>query len=271
MHYKDKEIQLQYQGFSVTKPLWINTLNNTIQITDLQRTNAFLPKELLNSNLRLGKLVEQFVFYQLSANQNIEIILENIQIQDGNITVGELDTILLQNNIPVHLEIVYKFYVYDPSVGTTEMEHWIGPNRRDSFNEKYQKLVEKQLPLLYHEKTRELLAQHNLDINTIQQKVYFKAQLFPHLNHLDKEFPLINNDCIAGFYIHQDELIQFKECKFYIPSKHNWLVIPHTNVKWLNFDNFKADLSLFLEKMNSPLCWIKKRNGELLKVFIVWW
>ncbi|CAM1343497.1 DUF1853 family protein [Tenacibaculum amylolyticum] len=271
MHYKDKEIQLQYQGFSITKPLWINTLNKINQFTDLQLINTFKPKVLLHDNLRLGKLVEQFIFYQLAANQNIEIILENIQVQNGNITVGELDGIILQNNIPIHLEIVYKFYLYDATVGTAEMEHWIGPNRRDSFNEKFQKLRKKQLPLLYHEKTRELLAHHDLDVNTIQQKVYFKAQLFPHLNDSNKEFPLINNDCISGFYIYLKELAQFKECKFYIPTKHNWLVIPHTNVKWLNFDAFKADLSIFLEKTISPLCWMKKPNGTLLKLFVVWW
>ncbi|MFY7669962.1 DUF1853 family protein [Tenacibaculum sp. MEBiC06402] len=271
MHFSEKELTLQYQGFCQSKPLWINYLNKELQQFDFQKTCNTEFKVKINSKLRLGKLVEQFVFNEFSFDASIEILLQNIQIQDEKITIGELDCILLQNKKPVHLEIVYKFYLYDKSVGETEIEHWIGPNRKDSFIQKYCKLIDKQLPLLYNPKTAETLKEHNLDVNEIEQKVYFKAQLFPHLNELNDEFDLINNDCIEGFYIYKDELKDFKNCKFYIPTKHNWLAIPHVNVSWENFDNFSRAVSECLEEKYAPLCWLKKSNGIISKFFVVWW
>ena len=37
----------------------------------------------------------------------------------------------------LHLELVYKFYLYDKNLGEKEIERWIGPNRSDSLLEKY--------------------------------------------------------------------------------------------------------------------------------------
>jgi hypothetical protein len=271
MHQSKKELLLQYQGFCQSKILWTNCLNKKLQQFDFHTycDNEFEVK--LNSKLRLGKLVEQFVFNEFSFDSSIEVLLENIQIQDEKITIGELDCILLQNKKPVHLEIVYKFYLYDKSVGETEIEHWIGPNRKDSFIQKYRKLIDKQLPLLYHPKTVEILDKYNLNVNEIEQQVYFKAQLFPYLSELNNEFDIINNDCIDGFYIYKNELDKFKSCKFYIPTKHNWLVIPHTNVDWINYENFFFTVSESLEQKNAPLCWLKKPNGVISKFFVVWW
>lgn len=271
MTFKEKELQLQYQGFLATNFLWKGMLNEQLLNSDY----TFFEKEQfalsINQKLRLGKLVEKFVINQLSAYKNIEVLLENIQIQDEKITLGELDCILLENDIPIHLEVIYKFYLYDNSVGNSEIEHWIGPNRRDSFDMKYDKLVRKQLPMLYHTKTQELLRRKNIDTEKIIQKVYFKAQLFPHLNDIDKNFPLINNDCISGFYIYSNELSQYNNCKFFVPTKHNWLIQPHSNVNWLNFEEFSKQSSVFLEEEYAPMCWMKKPNGMIFKFFVVWW
>ena len=85
-----------------------------------------------------------------SKDKEIKILAENVQIQNEKTTVGEIDCILTTAKKPVHLEIIYKFYLYDKSVGTNELEHWIGPNRRDSLVSKLNKLKDKQLPLLYN-------------------------------------------------------------------------------------------------------------------------
>ncbi len=271
MYFNKKELQQQYQGFCESKSLWKNTLSNIIQNIDFHIFYTNLFKLKLESKLRLGKLVEQFVFNQFLGDDSIEIIVENLQIQEDKITIGELDCILLKDKKPIHLEIVYKFYLYDKTIGTSEIEHWIGPNRRDSFYLKYEKLINKQLPLLHHPKTKEVLKEYNLKAEDISQKVYFKAQLFPHLSELDTTFPLINNECISGFYIYEEELKQFDDCKFYIPTKHNWLIQAHSNVDWLSFENFKTQLNEYLEQKNAPLCWLKKPNGVIFKFFVVWW
>ncbi|MCF2874239.1 MULTISPECIES: DUF1853 family protein [unclassified Tenacibaculum] len=272
MDKKSKDLLLQYKGFLETPFLWYGKgVFDFIQFENLNtKTTSF--NSQITQKLRLGKLVERFVSFYLQQNHNIKILTENLQIQDQKRTTGELDCILLKKGKPIHLEIIYKFYLYDSNVGNTEIEHWIGPNRRDSLHQKLTKLKEKQLPLLYSKECATYLQDLNLSAHEIEQQIYFKAQLFTHLKSYNKdEFPIINNECIAGFYIHANELEQFKDSKFYIPNKHNWLVVPHTNINWLNFDDFTSKLQIYLDEENAPLCWLKKPNGELFKFFVVWW
>ena len=68
--------------------------------------------------------------------------MKNYQIQNKKTTVGELDFILQKNHSPIHLEVIYKFYLYDDTFGNSEIEHWIGPNRNDNLVKKLTKLKE---------------------------------------------------------------------------------------------------------------------------------
>ena len=111
----------------------------------------------LPENLMLGKRVERFFSYQLKSQKRFTILKENIQIYNDKITIGELDCLLLENHKPKHVEVVYKFYLYDHSVGKTELEHLIGPNRKDTLTQKIEKLKLKQLPLLHKIETHEIL------------------------------------------------------------------------------------------------------------------
>lgn len=262
--------QLQFEGFLATEPLWLKRLNNLDQFV-LPKQNTTAVDFFNDKNLRLGKWVERLVSFELSQFDEIEILAENIQIQDDKITLGEIDCILSYNNQPIHLEIIFKYYLYDKSAGNAEIERWIGPNRRDSFIQKVDKLSKKQLPLLYHPKTEPYLNELKLSSETIKQHVYFKAQLFVPLADFGNKFPVINNNCIQGFYIYFNDLQMFNDCKFYIPNKHDWLIIPHTNVNWLSYNTYVDVLQNYLDHKNAPLCWLKKRNGELFKFFVVWW
>ena len=268
---KQKSIQLQYEGFLNTPFLWLQVPIKGLTQCQIKDSKTTIFNNALAGNPRLGKLVERFVSHQLQQDDTIEILIENIQIQNNKITLGELDCLLLQNKQPIHLEIIYKFYLYDPSVGTTEIEHWIGPNKKDSLHQKLDKLINKQLPLLYHSKTAPLLNSLSLSAEKIQQQVYFKAQLFVPLKDYGITLPLINNNCVVGFYIPYIDINLFSDGKFYIPTKHNWLVTPHINIAWLTFNHFKTDLLEFINNERAPLCWLKKPNGELFKFFVVWW
>ncbi|TMM31262.1 DUF1853 family protein [Polaribacter aestuariivivens] len=270
MHQKTTKIQNRYDGFLQTSSLWTDTAVYGLRQFYIENTSVKINIEI-NDKLRLGKYIERFVSFQISQENNLEILAENIQIQQEKRTLGELDCILLNNGKPIHLEVIYKFYLYDASIGTLEIEHFIGPNRKDSLIEKLKKLKEKQLPLLYSKECLSFLKTINLKSSEIEQQVCFKAQLF--LPFLDKNIHLkeLNNNCVIGFYINTKELHQFKYCKFYIPNKKDWLLIPHTNVNWLNFDDFKEKSTEYLERKFSPLCWLKKENGEIEKFFLVWW
>lgn len=263
-------IQKRYEGFLNTPYLWkADTVFNLNQFELRSQISKF--NYPIDSRLRLGKYIERFVSFELTQHEDVSVLAENIQIQKDKTTLGEIDCLLLKDNKPIHLEIIYKFYVYDPSVGTTEIEHLIGPNRKDSLLQKLAKLSQKQLPLLYSNECKPYLNKLGLKANTISQYVYFKAQLFLPITSPSIEFKSLNHDCIVGFYINPVQLDQFKDCKFYIPQKKDWLVKQHFQVDWLNYEQFKNITNNYLEKQYSSLFWLKHKNGQIKKMFLVWW
>ncbi len=218
------KLQKRYKGFIQTPFLWHgNSIENLQQFEIFSKTVKI--DISIDENQRLGKYVERLVAFELAQHKHLSILVENLQIQKNKITLGELDCLLLKEGTPIHLEIIYKFYLYDDSVGTTEIEHFIGPNRKDSLIEKLNKLKHKQLPLLYSKACQPYLDTLNIQKKDVCQYVYFKAQLFlPFLNQ-NMQLNLLNNDCVTGFYITKNEIKEFKDCKFYIPNKKDWLVL----------------------------------------------
>jgi hypothetical protein len=270
MQQTTKIIQKRYEGFLQTACLWIGKA--VCELEQFEITPKFIKIDLeIDEKLRLGKYIERFVSYQLAQENGIKIISENIQIQQNKITLGELDCILLKDEKPIHLEIIYKFYLFDSTIGTSEIEHFIGPNRKDSLIEKLNKLKEKQLPLLYTSECLTYLKTINIKVDDLTQQVYFKAQLFIPFSAENIVLKKLNNACIVGFYLNRNELHQFTDCKFFIPNKKDWLLLPNQNVNWLNFHHFTEKATAYLEREFSPLCWMKKENVELHKFFLVWW
>lgn len=271
MSFNNNHLQRQYEGFLNTPLLWegVDLMGLNQLLLPKKPISHFVLKE--QPNLRLGKRVEDFVFFELSTHKHIKILLKNTQIQHQKQTIGEIDCILQQNQFVIHLEIVYKFYLYDPTYGHTEIEHWIGPNRKDTLVKKLNKLKEKQLPLLHNVHTKNVLESLNLKAEAIKQQVYFKAQLFvPYRVEFD-DFRVINMACIVGFYIHFKEIHEFQNCKFFIPDKIDWLQDVQNQVDWLNFNRFHEKIEVLIQQKTAPLCWIKFPKGRLLKFFVVWW
>ncbi|APY10611.1 hypothetical protein BWZ22_04875 [Seonamhaeicola sp. S2-3] len=263
-------LQKRYEGFLKTPVLWQNNVVLNLQQFEIETTTNNININV-DDKLRLGKYIERFVSFELQQQNNISILAENIQIQQNKITLGELDCLILKNDTPIHLEIIYKFYLYDETVGNTETDHFIGPNRKDSLIEKLIKLKEKQLPLLHSEACKPYLDNLGLNAKTISQQVYFKAQLFLPYNNQNIQLKTLNNQCISGYYISINTIINFKDCKFFIPNKKDWLITPHPNVAWLNFVTFSSLALEYLDQKYSTLFWLKFKNGIIKKMFLVWW
>lgn len=260
----------QFYGFLNTPNLWKSENPLDKPILELSNTAKF-NKLSISKKLRLGKVVEQFVIHCLKQESNTNVIAEGLQIQDQKTTIGELDCLYLKNKTPIHLEIVYKFYLYDATLGNSELEHWIGPNRNDSLIKKLQKLKTKQFPLLHNVKTKSYIQDLGLNIMDVKQELCFKAQLFIPFNSDIPHLKQLNPECINGFYIHYSKIDSFKSCKFYIPEKMDWLMDIPIQIDWLNFNAFSKAIIPYIKSESAPLCWIKKPNGETLKCFIVWW
>ncbi|WP_034058446.1 DUF1853 family protein [Lacinutrix jangbogonensis] len=261
-------LQAQFGGFYNTPHLFLEPVLE-MQPLLIPKQNTPVFDGLGLERIRLGQRVERFVTTELIQNENITILCENPQIQtETNQTLGELDCLYLDGEQPVHLEIQFKFYLYDESLGETEIDHCIGPMRRDSLIEKLKKLKKKQLPLLFANETKPLLDGLNLKADDCIQKIYFKGQIFvPYGKTI--QLKTLNPECIYGFYFKYSELANFKDFKFYKPKKTDWLLDVTPNVNWKTHDEILPELSIFRAEGYSPMLWLKNDNGEITKCFIV--
>ncbi len=261
-----------FKGFQDTPLLWeeSNIYNFKQQIIP-KIQEIYKPKNS-QVQLRLGHWIERFVLFQLKHQKQIKIIAQNTQIKDLKRTLGELDVLLFEGDQPIHLEICYKFYLYDDSkVFENPLEYWIGPNRKDTLVDKLDKLRQKQFPLLYHSITESILNTQNLRAHKFQQKILFKAQLFtPYGNSILNIEPL-NEHCISGFYLPFKNFSILKNYQFYVPSKLEWLTKPYLNIDWQSYKDISLLLEEHIRDNRSPMLWLKDRDDAITKCFITWW
>ncbi|WP_178988586.1 DUF1853 family protein [Winogradskyella schleiferi] len=269
----DKCTLLRFQGYDKSFSLFnINYFKAIEQIKLSSKLEALSLGILEFKNQRLGKLVEEFVFFQLRQDASVEWIIENIQIQEEQRTIGELDAIYGSNEKSFHLEIVYKFYLYDTlQTYSNPLSYWIGPNRRDTLDYKLDKLKTKQFPLLFNKVTQKQLISQNINTTHMQQKLCFKAQLFLPHNNSEINIEPLNTKCISGFYVSFKAISTFEKLEFYIPKKLDWLIIPHHNVDWLDYDTAIISIGEHISSKRSPMVWLKYSNSDIKKCFITWW
>jgi hypothetical protein len=259
----------------------ISSIRNASQlssyVTDFPNFNLAdleIPPEIdftLPTNLRLGHLAESIVSHLIKASFNYKVLHENVQIFDGKQTIGELDFII-QNLITqeiIHLELAYKFYLYDPSISSIEIENWIGPNRKDSLKEKLDKLHNRQFPLLHDSLTREILG--TLDIESVSQALCFLVSLFipyDYKESISSEY----TKAIKGYYLNLDKLISLTDNnkRYYLPSKTEWGMELIENKNWSSLNDVKKDIQTSLVQQQGVLCWQKEGNSYT-SFFVVWW
>ena len=221
---------------------------------------------------RLGKLAEAFIFHALKQESTVTWIGDNLQIQQGKRTVGEVDALFYDHGRPVHLEVAYKLYLYDNRKKyDTPLDPWIGPNHKDRLVLKLDKLHRKQFPLLRGELAHTYLQQYGLAFEQLQQRLCFKGQLFLPYRQEAIDIAPLNRDCIAGFYLTLDELRAFRDCTFFIPHKLDWLIAPHQQVHWRPYPEAEKAIREAIAKQRSPMVWIRQRKGGTMRCFVVFW
>jgi len=258
-----------YSGYLSTPMLWEGTLLSMRQF----RLDSIPTPSLQSSgkpNMRLGEVAEHFAFDYWEQHPELELVVRNLQINGALETLGEIDAIVRYKKVLYHLEMAYKIYLYDDRVGTTMLEHWIGPNRKDSLLEKLNRIQTHQLPLLHQDATKVALKDRLNSNEKIHSRVWLKAMLFLPYN-TEVDIRSLNPDCIAGYYIQRERLSDFKDFKFYLPTKINWMIPPHANIPWGNHSEISDEIDPILEREFSPLIWAKSPKGKLSRLFVVWW
>ncbi|MFD1096006.1 DUF1853 family protein [Salegentibacter chungangensis] len=269
----------RFEGFWKTPSLWkedrlFGLRQFNLPVLDFREAfYSAINSEKISGSV-LGKRVERFFEVGLQQQEDLEIITANLQISREKITLGEIDFLVRDKKEErvSHIELVYKFYVYDPTF-PEELARWIGPNRRDSLLQKTEKLKQKQLPLLYKPETKEALKAMDLDTSDIRQEVCFKANLFVPKHLAGLEFPLINNQCIAGYWISFSDFSEenYGDFEYFTPVKKDWPVNPDSGREWFSYKEIKEQIKDLFEYKKAPLVWMKKGDEEYERLFVVWW
>jgi len=273
------QIKNQYLGFLES---------NSLQLVEpLLETSVFAFEELaqnsitgdtaaiiINDNEVLGKRIEKFFEYCIDNSSKYHLITSNTQVFKDKITIGEIDFIVkdIPKNKVLHIELVYKFYLYDPSF-SIEQDRWIGPNRKDSLPQKISKLKNHQFPLLYKTETAIIVKELKLKLQEIKQEVCFLANLFLPITFKNNPWYGHDSNCIKGYWLKENEFtaVNYKAYYFFIPQKKDWVVNPKNNTIWYTFDQILPLVKEKLVQKKSPLLWIKRKGDIYEHLFVVWW
>lgn len=232
---------------------------------------ASMPSIELTGKLRLGHLTELIVFKLIEASANFQVRYKSVQLFEREKTIGELDFIIenLETNQLVHLELAYKFYLYDPSISSNELSNWIGPNRNDSLKSKLDKLKTKQFPLLYHEYLPSIIK--DISIDQVEQALCFLVTFFIPFQYkapMDSAF----EKAVKGYYIDLDTFLSIhtKRKTYYLPSKKEYGIEPSENLNWKDLNFVIKSIESNIQKKQAVMCWQKER-AFYTAFFIVWW
>jgi hypothetical protein len=255
----------------------LNTENLDFSITGMQTFNLSelkLESDLefqLPTKLRLGHLVEKIVSELIKLSTNYKLLYENVQLIEDKKTVGEIDYLIENKNTNqlIHLELAYKFYLFDPTISPESINNWIGPNRNDSLINKLEKLKDLQFPLLYKKSTQSKFKEIETD-KVIQALCLLVSLYIPY--KYKGTFNPVYEKAIKGYYINFENFIDLNNSEkvYYIPSKKEWGMDPSENEVWTGFNGIEKNINDSIKEKKSPLCW-QKHNDSYISFFIVWW
>ena len=153
---------------------------------------------------RVGQYFEALTHYWLKHLTDVEIIANNLQLKEGNQTLGEMDFLFREDEKLLHWEVAVKYYLQ--LAPDCEEHEYIGPNTADNLTSKIERLFEKQLPRSTEKNLVRALG--TLDGScSIKRQAFVKGWLF--YRGYPETFgncpSSINTDHLKGFWIHQGE------------------------------------------------------------------
>ncbi|MGC6423503.1 MAG: DUF1853 family protein [Lentimonas sp.] len=165
-----------------------------------------LPSEIeLNFQQKLGHLYENALECLLQESPDLEIVASHLQVMDREKrTLGELDFLLTSPSEAqaIHLELAVKFYLAVQVDGSWQFP---GPDPRDNWQNKLDRMRNHQLALSQHPAAQKLLLERfNLSKVVARQLVY--GCLFYPVSVTARPMPeAANPDCRIGRWLYLSE------------------------------------------------------------------
>lgn len=201
-----------------------------------------------NRKHTVGDYFERLVLLWLHLQSGYGNIQQHIRIYDGRRTVGEMDFLIndIEKRISLHLEVAVKYFLLAEK---DDRPQFIGPNPNDTFEKKYQKLVQQQLALPQSPFAKVALVNHQ---KPIVSKGILKGYLFYPSENARQQTPvispIINMDHWKGWWtaIHRLHLPQSEENSLWIVlKKPYWFTIPKID----QAEKFSfSEMEVYLEK-----------------------
>mgnify|MGYP005857848193 CR=1 FL=1 len=275
----DLQILKQFQGFQHTSLMLDELPESSISAFEEELITTPIPLvsfpfEEARAFRYVGKRAEVFFWHQLELSQRYQDILYSLQVINDTKTIGEFDFTCFDtlHEEMLHIELVNKIYLYDKNLSDDPDYCWIGPNRKDRFEDKMNKLKSKQFPLLYHPEAETLLHQVNINPWAVKQKLCFKAILFLP-EGCDTGFYLTNLNAVAGYFYTLEEFLnkKWQHQSFDIVKKLNWFTDETQHNRWYSYTEILLQIESFMESKQSVMLFRKDTQGNIFKLFVVWW
>lgn len=175
---------------------------------------------------RLGVYFEQLWNHLVSTGNDLELVAQNLQVIIDKHTFGEFDSIIKQNDKTIHCELAVKFYL---QIGSGDkLSDWVGPNLKDRFDDKHQRLFAHQLALSDKPEIMQWLKEKAISIDG--KRLLTKGRLFyPYQDFIQKNFNFpqeVNPGHSKGFwisYIELDSLLSSTDYHWYQLPRFYWL------------------------------------------------
>ena len=178
---------------------------------------------------RLGVYFEQLWQHLTNHCDSIEVIKHNLQVIIDKHTYGEFDSIIYDQvfSKSLHCELAVKFYL---QIGQgDQLSDWVGPNLRDRFDNKYQRLFEHQLTLSKQEHVNQWLTQQSIEIDVV--KLLTRGRLFYPLKDFMQDvykYPReVNKEHLKGFWTKWQDFAHLQ-----LSSSIEWYLLP--KMYWLS-------------------------------------
>lgn len=163
------------------------------------------PNAILNFDQKLGHLYEDALEVLIQNSPLLELIASHVQIFDeSKQTIGELDFIVFdkKNERHIHLELAVKFYL---GIETSNGWKFPGPDQRDNWQRKLERLKNHQL-ILTHRSEAKAVLKYNFGIESIVPQQLIYGRLFSPVGAVDMLNPEgVSNISRRGRWLFMDQ------------------------------------------------------------------